>query len=95
MDLQNGGGLRLVPVSLELLTEILQGKTLHAIPENVPADMKVIGSVTKNDLIVAGLGPYPPDAVMLLCQSKEWPVGEDIDRATQDIRIFEPTYRRA
>ena len=93
MDL-NAGGLRIVPVSIELLTEILQGKAQRAVPVNVPADMKVIGSMTKADLLTATELAYPPGKIVLLCQSAEWPIGEDIDPSTHEIRTFEPTYRR-
>ncbi len=92
-------GLRLVPLSLEVIRELLLGDAPRGVPENVPKDIKIIGSVTKEDLLVAGGIPprrslaYPPNAVMLLCESEEWEGFGDPEHRGE-IGIFEPTFRR-
>lgn len=88
-----GHGLRVVPVSVELLSCILRDGYAAA-PLNVPGDMEVIGSMTKADVLIGTGKPYPQDVVMLLCCSADWERAQDLDRRTNDIRTFIPEYRR-
>jgi hypothetical protein len=88
-----GHGWRVVPVSLDLLSSILRDGCA-ATPVNVPGDMEVVGSMTKQNVFEAMGKPYPAGVVMLVCVSADWPKDEEIDRRTNDIRTFIPEYRR-
>lgn len=88
-----GCGLRVVPVSLGLLSSVLRDGCA-ATPVNVPRDLAVIGSMTKNDVFDATRKAYPPGVVMLLCASAEWARAGDFDQRTGKMNEFIPEYRR-
>jgi hypothetical protein len=87
-DINCGHGMRAVPVSPELLTEFLQGRTQPAETLNVPADLQVVYSMKQHGEAIRS------KAVILLCFSSEWDRKEDYDPAMHDVRLFIPEYRR-
>jgi len=83
-------GLRHILVPLDLMGEILRGKSLGE-ALNVPADLTVHGSETRESVLLSTGKPYPKDAIVLLCGSDEW---EGVCDAQGHVLEFSPEYRR-